>query len=1018
MSSNVVGIGRKPRLAACYRAAGSLSLSDMLDRSRDKCRGCFRLDLDMKYPPYALRFSRSFSISAGGPGLKPHIFSFYAMQQWVRELESTVENRRVDLVHEFCLSPRLNFNRGVFVNEEELLTLAVMDLLVQDVYPVLQSYAKVNVFFGLLPKPNEAYKLPKKSNRITIHLSDEASPLTTDEPDGKYQCFPKFLIKKHIFVLIRRLLERYEGYIVCDITVRAYFERAFKTDSPPITYSCRIDTLLECYYHAEPGFIDLDLKNVKAKCLRRMSLERSRKKYADADRLTVIKPKKDPKKKPFLVADIETVMVDGLHVPYAIGVLKVYPDPEFKIEKIDSFFSEDIYCTNFEDRSKLMLISFINRVITICSRNRKNKLSVVYFHNLSGFDGIILLKHLIERHHPQYQVKSIMRNNQMYELAVYSGKTCQFRLRDSLHLLPGSLRSLAKNLCPELGEKGTLDPSKITLETIAGMKEELMTYMNQDIILLGGILHKFQKIHFDKFKVDIVDKRTLPALAIDIYRSNYFDQEKSHLHIPNDNEELFIRRGYYGGHTDSYIPRGENLYYYDVNSLYPYIMKTCTVPGEAPVWCSDLSQHKLEDLYGFIEAHIECPKDIKRPFLPYKDPETDTLIFPTGRWVGVYYSEELKLAKKLNYKIRPFQGYLFKEVESPFKSFVTDLYESRAKAKAEGNDSLSFIYKLLMNSLYGRLGINPEYNKTEICDYERYRTILKTFFAEACYFKDRKVIVVNYKYKPSIENKGSPYKSHKLGAVQVAAAITANARIHMYKYINRDDCYYTDTDSVVLGSPLSDDEVSPTELGKMKLEDRMKEGIFLAPKCYWYSRYSSDEEVIKYKGEGKELVDRAYFFDQYNDPSRVLERPKTKSFIKDRVKLEIREAVRTFKLQLIDNHKRVRVLDKKNQWVGSDPIILSKDHEMTKHQSLLLIVHLNAEKEDFDRKKLMISWAKNDIERIERLFHQSQQSQDDQDYQYQDPIPQDDQDLLTKDKTILIGKEFGSDIDKSDDDDP
>lgn len=41
-------------------------------------------------------------------------------------------------------------------------------------------------------------------------------------------------------------------------------------------------------------------------------------------------------------------------------------------------------------------------------------------------------------------------------------------------------------------------------------------------------------------------------------------------------------------------------------------------------------------------------------------------------------------------------------------------------------------------------------------------------------------------------------------AVQISAAITANARIHMYPYISREDCYYTDTDSVFLKNPLTD----------------------------------------------------------------------------------------------------------------------------------------------------------------------------------------------------------------------
>lgn len=33
-----------------------------------------------------------------------------------------------------------------------------------------------------------------------------------------------------------------------------------------------------------------------------------------------------------------------------------------------------------------------------------------------------------------------------------------------------------------------------------------------------------------------------------------------------------LRAGYAGGMVDVYIPKGENLYCYDVNSLYPYVM--------------------------------------------------------------------------------------------------------------------------------------------------------------------------------------------------------------------------------------------------------------------------------------------------------------------------------------------------------------------------------------------------------------------------------------------------------------
>lgn len=66
-----------------------------------------------------------------------------------------------------------------------------------------------------------------------------------------------------------------------------------------------------------------------------------------------------------------------------------------------------------------------------------------------------------------------------------------------------------------------------------------------------------------------------------IYLS-YYDPENWPIYIPNTNEDTFIRKGYYGGHADVYRSRGNNILYYDVNSLYPFIMKSFSMPAGIP----------------------------------------------------------------------------------------------------------------------------------------------------------------------------------------------------------------------------------------------------------------------------------------------------------------------------------------------------------------------------------------------------------------------------------------------------
>ncbi|KAD0468651.1 hypothetical protein E3N88_44225 [Mikania micrantha] len=140
------------------------------------------------------------------------------------------------------------------------------------------------------------------------------------------------------------------------------------------------------------------------------------------------------------------------------------------------------------------------------------------------FDGVLLLKHLACHH--DYILKPLMRNNRLYELSVYHPSTKEytekkmlFRIRDSLNLLPGSLKELAKSLCPSLGTKGTVDHASVSLSNLSLDRGILLDYMKQDILLLGGIMQKAQEIYDQNFHLDI------GLLGYDYNASVVIDQE-------------------------------------------------------------------------------------------------------------------------------------------------------------------------------------------------------------------------------------------------------------------------------------------------------------------------------------------------------------------------------------------------------------------------------------------------------------------------------------------------------------
>jgi hypothetical protein len=99
---------------------------------------------------------------------------------------------------------------------------------------------------------------------------------------------------------------------------------------------------------------------------------------------------------------------------------------------------------------------------------------------------------------------------------------------------------------------------------------------------------------------------------------------------------------------------------------------------------------------------------------------------------------------------------------------------------------------------------------------------------------DEKVLVKHRSLKKDINTLLDNAKETHNVNVAIASAITAYARIEMSKFKNNPDInlYYTDTDSIYIDSPLPEDFVSNTILGKMKLENVLEKAIFLSPKVY------------------------------------------------------------------------------------------------------------------------------------------------------------------------------------------
>ena len=123
---------------------------------------------------------------------------------------------------------------------------------------------------------------------------------------------------------------------------------------------------------------------------------------------------------------------------------------------------------------------------------------------------------------------------------------------------------------------------------------------------------------------------TISGLAVRTFLKDFYNKN-----IPNINKTSIyrdIKEGYYGGITEVYKPIGRNLYYYDVNSLYPYVALQ-DMPG---LTCKKLlfynNSTEIDNLFGFFYCSIDTPLDIYLGLLPLR-----TVKYTTNFWTLQIY---------------------------------------------------------------------------------------------------------------------------------------------------------------------------------------------------------------------------------------------------------------------------------------------------------------------------------------------------------------------------------------------
>ena len=471
-----------------------------------------------------------------------------------------------------------------------------------------------------------------------------------------------------------------------------------------------------------------------------------------------------------------------------------------------------------------------------CSESEKNL--KIWFHNLK-FDGVFIISWLLFYGFEYIEDKKnrdagtfttlISDMGQFYSIEVWfrvgNHKTKKVTFYDSLKILNFSVDQIAKDFDLPI-RKLSID-YKERREIGHELTPEEVDYIRNDVEIMSRAL----KIMFDAE----LTKMTIGSDALHSFKQmcphfrNYFP-------VLSKDLDAEIRESYKGGFTYVNPVNKGNMtgkgIVFDVNSLYPSRM----IYEEMPIGDPEPfeGQYNEDPLYPLYVVNITCAFELKENKIPSIQIKSSYVFMPTeylessnGELVNLTLTKpdyELFKEQYNVYNETVHGGWKFKALKGLFDNYINYWTEQKIQAKKDKNPSMYRIAKLMLNSLYGKLALNPVGAK-------------KSPYLD----KDG---VVKFEIMPP-EEREPIY-------IPAGSFITAYARAYTIRFSQtvRDwslakygkDLYcYSDTDSVHMMVYNEEEDVKELselvdiddyKLGAWKLESRFKKGKFLRAKTY------------------------------------------------------------------------------------------------------------------------------------------------------------------------------------------
>jgi hypothetical protein len=344
-----------------------------------------------------------------------------------------------------------------------------------------------------------------------------------------------------------------------------------------------------------------------------------------------------------------------------ITVLDLETDPFRVVRKpepfVSGYFDGDKFTSIWDDEP----IRVIDRTVTMLEHEKP---SICYWHNGGKFDVFCFMRY-------------VKGNVKIISNRIVSCVIAGHEFRDSYAIMPFPLRAYKKDeIDYEIMERGKRDKHR----------EEIVSYLRGDCEYLHELVTTFHSEFGNRLTIGGSSMRQLKTFHSFATGDVSYDSS--------------LRTKFYFGGRNQCFATGlvyAPLKVYDVNSMYPHVMRSML----HPVSVDSLISNTITDQTCFVTV-----KGINRGAFPLR---TKTgLDFTCSE--GVFHTSIHEYRAAIDngsFEGEVIETYDWSET-STFAGFVDHFFAKRKEAKLAGDIARGLLYKFTHNSAYGKFAQNPE----------------------------------------------------------------------------------------------------------------------------------------------------------------------------------------------------------------------------------------------------------------------------------------------------------------------